>query len=244
MRAHSPQSDTRTQRHKAPLLSDRRAAGDLADVCERHGAWLLAYGTLNGGFLSERWLDRQEPDSGADWSKMKYARFIAAAGGWPAFQAVLRAAAEVARKHGVSLANVATRWVLEQRRVGGAIIGARLGEAMHASDNRRLFSFALDADDRALLEKAFAATRPIPGDCGDEYRRPPFLTASGDLSHHLFEVSKPFGGTSAQIHGSVIQPRCHPERSEGLFPVALKVPRYARDDTEAVGRQQRSRGAA
>ena len=26
---------------------------------------------------------------------------------------------------------------------------------------------------------------PIPGDCGDEYRRPPFLTASGDLSHHL-----------------------------------------------------------
>ena len=26
---------------------------------------------------------------------------------------------------------------------------------------------------------------PIPGDCGDEYRRPPYLTASGDLSHHL-----------------------------------------------------------
>ena len=26
---------------------------------------------------------------------------------------------------------------------------------------------------------------PHPGDCGDEYRRPPFLTASGDLSHHL-----------------------------------------------------------
>ena len=26
---------------------------------------------------------------------------------------------------------------------------------------------------------------PIPGDCGDEYRKPPFLTASGDLSHHL-----------------------------------------------------------
>lgn len=25
----------------------------------------------------------------------------------------------------------------------------------------------------------------IPGDCGDEYRKAPFLTASGDLSHHL-----------------------------------------------------------
>ena len=30
--------------------------------------------------------------------------------------------------------------------------------------------------------------RPIPGDCGDEYRRPPFLTASGDLSHHLAAI--------------------------------------------------------
>jgi aryl-alcohol dehydrogenase-like predicted oxidoreductase/enamine deaminase RidA (YjgF/YER057c/UK114 family) len=173
-------------------LTDRRAAGELADVCERHGAWLLAYGTLNGGFLSERWLDQPEPGSVADWSKMKYRRFIAAAGGWPAFQAVLRAAAEVARKHDVSVANVATRWVLEQRRVAGVIIGARLGERMHVSDNRRLFSFTLDAEDRALLANAFAATRPIPGDCGDEYRRPPFLTASGDLSHHLSEIPKPF----------------------------------------------------
>ena len=28
----------------------------------------------------------------------------------------------------------------------------------------------------------------IPGDCGDEYRKPPFLTASGDLSHHLSSI--------------------------------------------------------
>jgi enamine deaminase RidA (YjgF/YER057c/UK114 family) len=34
-----------------------------------------------------------------------------------------------------------------------------------------------------------AALRPIPGDCGDEYRRPPFLTASGDLSHHLNAIA-------------------------------------------------------
>ena len=33
---------------------------------------------------------------------------------------------------------------------------------------------------------------PIPGDCGDEYRKPPFLTASGDLSHHLEQIPKPF----------------------------------------------------
>jgi aryl-alcohol dehydrogenase-like predicted oxidoreductase len=147
-------------------LIDRRAAGDLAAVCERHGAWLLGYGTLNGGFLSDKWLGKPEPEDITDWSKMKYHRFIQTAGGWEAFQGVLRAAAGVARKHGVSMSNVATRWVLEQARVAGVIIGARLGEAVHTADNLRLFSFALDEEDRAALDAAFAATAPIPGDCG------------------------------------------------------------------------------
>lgn len=173
-------------------LMDRRGAGALADVCERHGAWLLGYGTLNGGFLSDKWLGKAEPDQIGDWSKMKYHRFLQAAGGWEAFQTVLQAAAQVARKHGVSVSNVATRWVLEQRRVAGVIIGARLGENFHAGDNLNLFRFALDAEDRAVLDAAFAQTTPIPGDCGDEYRKPPFLTASGDLSHHLEAIPKPF----------------------------------------------------
>ena len=116
---------------------------------------------------------------------MKYRRFIDAVGGWDALQAVLRACEAIARKHGVSIANVATRWVLEQPAVAAVIVGARLGESEHRDDNLKLFSFALDADDHATLDAAFAATRRIPGDCGDEYRKPPFLTASGDLSHHL-----------------------------------------------------------
>jgi aryl-alcohol dehydrogenase-like predicted oxidoreductase/enamine deaminase RidA (YjgF/YER057c/UK114 family) len=165
-------------------LVDRRAAGALAEVCAGRGIGLLAYGTLCGGFLSDRWLDAPEPEP-RDWSKMKYLRFIRAAGGWDAFQGLLRAARAVAARHGVSIPNVATRWVLDQPHVAGVIIGARLGESEHRDDNGRLFSFALDEDDRARLEDAFAATTPIPGDCGDEYRVPPFLTASGDLSHHL-----------------------------------------------------------
>ena len=166
-------------------LLDRRAAGPLRAICEARRVKLLAYGTLCGGFLSERWLGRPEPARIADWSRMKYLRFIEAAGGWEAFQALLRAASTLARRHGVSIANVATRWVLDQPHVAGVIVGARLGESEHRADNARLFSFALDDEDRAELEMAFAGLRPIPGDCGDEYRRPPYLTASGDLSHHL-----------------------------------------------------------
>lgn len=172
-------------------LVDRRAAGPLAQVCEATSMQLLAYGTLCGGFLSEKWLNTPEPQDIADWSKMKYKRFIDTAGGWDAFQGILNAAHQIATKHDVSIANVATRWVLEQRAVAGVIIGARLGENNHADDNARLFSYALDGldgEDHARLDAAFAQTTPIPGDCGDEYRKPPFLTASGDLSDHLDQI--------------------------------------------------------
>jgi aryl-alcohol dehydrogenase-like predicted oxidoreductase/enamine deaminase RidA (YjgF/YER057c/UK114 family) len=166
-------------------LLDRRATQELSVLCLARGVRLLAYGTLGGGFLSERWLGAVPPADVSDWSKMKYRRFIEAAGGWGALQSVLRAAKQIADRHGVSIANVATRWVLEQPAVAAAIVGARLGEREHRADNLALFGFQLDADDRATLNKAFEATQRIPGDCGDEYRRPPFLTASGDLSHHL-----------------------------------------------------------
>ena len=124
-------------------LLDRRAAGPLSALCEANGVRLLAYGTLCGGLLSERWLGAPRPEAVADWSKMKYLRFVDAAGGWDALQAVLRAAAVVARRHGVSIANVATRWVLDHEAVAAVIVGARLGGAEHRADNLRLFSFAL-----------------------------------------------------------------------------------------------------
>jgi enamine deaminase RidA (YjgF/YER057c/UK114 family) len=176
-------------------LLDHRASGPLADLCAASPVRLLAYGTLCGGFLSEKWVDIAEPTQIADWSKMKYKRFIDTAGGWEAFQGILDAASKIAGKHGVSIANVATRWVLDQPGVAGVIIGARLGENMHTTDNAQLFSFALDAEDHAHLGTAFEQTTAIPGDCGDEYRKPPFLTASGDLTDHLDQMPLSHGKT-------------------------------------------------
>ncbi len=175
-------------------LLDRRAAGEMSAFCLENGVRLLAFGTLAGGLMSERWLGRPEParDEIADWSKMKYKRFVDAAGGWGALQAILRALDAIAKKHGVSIANVGTRWTLDHPAVAAAIVGARLGQSDHADDNLRLFSFALDEDDRARIGAALSSTTPIAGDCGDEYRRPPFLTASGDLSDHLDSMPKAY----------------------------------------------------
>ena len=72
----------------------------------------------------------------------------------------------------------------------------------------------LDAEDKARLDEAFAVTKPVPGDCGDEYRRPPYLTASGDLSHHLDAIpavytAEPVPGLPGRLRvssGSVWEP--------------------------------------
>jgi aryl-alcohol dehydrogenase-like predicted oxidoreductase/enamine deaminase RidA (YjgF/YER057c/UK114 family) len=190
-------------------LLDGRALGGLSTVCRTRGIHLLAYGTIAGGWLTGRWLGQPEPDWEATgtWSQMKYGRFIRAAGGWDRYQAVLAAAARVATRHGVSLANVASRWVLEQPAVGGVIIGARLGERQHIAETLRLFTFALTDADRRELGEAIDNLTPIPGDSGDEYRRPPFLTASGDLSHHVETFPPPYathttGGRTTCLSGT------------------------------------------
>jgi aryl-alcohol dehydrogenase-like predicted oxidoreductase/enamine deaminase RidA (YjgF/YER057c/UK114 family) len=175
-------------------LIDQRAARALAPLCVARGVHVLAYGTVAGGWLTERWLGQPEPDweRTGTWSHMKYGRFIRAAGGWTAFQQVLAVAARVAKRHRTSMANVASRFILERPGVAAVIIGARLGERDHSADTARLFAFELTAEDRTELQAAIDGLAPIPGDCGDEYRKPPFLTASGDLSHHLETMPAPY----------------------------------------------------
>src|SRR4029453_17071647 len=69
-------------------LLDQRAAGGLVPFCAESSVQLLAYGTLAGGWLTERWLGAPEPDweRVPTWSLMKYGRFLRVAGGGGALQ--------------------------------------------------------------------------------------------------------------------------------------------------------------
>ncbi|MEP2772417.1 MAG: aldo/keto reductase [Fulvivirga sp.] len=175
-------------------LIDQRANGKMKDVCTQYGVKLLAFGTLAGGFLTDKWLDKPEPapEDLETWSEMKYKRFIDAAGGWEPYQELLKATRKVADRHDVSIANIASRFMLEGEHVAAVIVGARLGKSEHIDENKRLLAIDLSAEDIETIKGAQAQLLPIPGDCGDEYRKPPFLTASGDLSHHLETIPKAF----------------------------------------------------
>lgn len=116
----------------------------------------------------------------------RYKRFIDAAGGWAPFQVVLTALDTIAKRHSVPISAVAIRYVLDLPAVASVIIGSRLSvnSLAHAKENLKAFSLRLSDDDRDLISEAQKGLKDIPFDCGDEYRRAPFLTASG--------VSSPF----------------------------------------------------
>jgi enamine deaminase RidA (YjgF/YER057c/UK114 family) len=147
-----------------------------------------------GGFLSEKWLNKPEPhlNDSLTWSQMKYKRFIDAAGGWNKFQSLLKTLDSIAKKYNVGIANIASKYILENPAVAGVIIGARLGKSEHIQDNEKLFSFQFDEESKKQIAQSLDGLTTIPGDCGDEYRKPPFLTASGDLSHHVESFPAPY----------------------------------------------------
>ena len=176
---------------------DMRAAGEMTALCEEHGVKLICFGVLAGGFLSDKWVGLPEPavDDINDWSKMKYKRFVDIIGGWDRLQALLSALHAVGAKHGASVANVAVRYIMQQPAVAAVIVGARLGQSSHIQENLAVFGFSLDESDRAQIGAAIGGLTPVPGDCGDEYRKPPFLTATGDLSDHLESLPQVFSAT-------------------------------------------------
>jgi aryl-alcohol dehydrogenase-like predicted oxidoreductase len=156
-------------------LIDRRPEVQISAYCKEHGIWLIPYGSLCGGLLSERYLGQPEPRSHAlaTASLQKYKRMIDAWGGWMLFQSLLRVLKQIADKHGVSIANVSVRYVLDKPMVAGVIVGARLGLAEHRNESQSVFGLTLDSDDHALINVVQGQSRDlfkIIGDCGDEYR--------------------------------------------------------------------------
>jgi len=156
-------------------LIDRRPEARMAAFCCDHSITLLAYGTLLGGLLAEKYLGRPEPRRPElnTASLQKYKNMIDAWGGWALFQELLAVLQPIADKHGVGIANIGTRYILDRPAVAGAIIGARLGVAQHIADNARVFGFAFDGDDLSMIEAVLAKSRDLMqviGDCGDEYR--------------------------------------------------------------------------
>jgi aryl-alcohol dehydrogenase-like predicted oxidoreductase len=144
---------------------DRRPEGGMVELCGRHNMVLLCYGTLAGGFLSDRYLGMPEPEPPFEnRSLTKYKLIIDDFGGWELFQEVLATLRKIADRHDATIATVATRYILQKERVAAAIIGVR--HARHLPDTLRLFGFELDEEDLAAIKRVIDKAA---GPAGDVY---------------------------------------------------------------------------
>ncbi|MEZ5823688.1 MAG: aldo/keto reductase [Geminicoccaceae bacterium] len=139
-------------------LLDRRPEGEFAEICGGTGVGIFAYGTIAGGFLTERWLDVADPGFAFEnRSLVKYRLIIEDFGGWGLFQELMQVLAGIARRHDASLAAVATRAMLDRSDVAAVIVGARY--AHHLDQARQMDALRLDGEDRAAISSVLARAR-------------------------------------------------------------------------------------
>jgi len=156
-------------------ILDQRPEKIMVPFFIKHGIQILTYGTLLGGFFSEKYLSKDEPsrEELTTASLQKYKNMIDVWGGWQLFQELLQVLNGIAKKHNCSIANIATRFILDKPQVAGVIIGARLGITNHREDNSRVFELKLDHDDISSISTVTSKSNDlfdVIGDCGSEYR--------------------------------------------------------------------------
>jgi aryl-alcohol dehydrogenase-like predicted oxidoreductase len=146
-------------------LLDERPKNGMIDLCRSRNIAVICYGTVAGGFLSERWVGRRE--AGGDLtnrSLIKYKLIIDDFGGWDLYQQLLVVLGRIAVKHRCDIATVASRAVLNWDHVAAIIVGAT--NASHLCANRKIAALQLDAADVASIE---AVLRRRQGPAGDVY---------------------------------------------------------------------------
>ncbi|MEQ9300252.1 MAG: aldo/keto reductase [Cyclobacteriaceae bacterium] len=147
-------------------LLDKRPEKQLIDLCAKYDTKLLCYGTVAGGFLSEKWLGKPEPKYPLDnRSLVKYRLMIEEIGGWDTFQELLRLLFAVAQEHNTTLTNIATRHILDRPQVGGVIIGAR--NADHIDANLQVGDIKLTNKNKSQLAALLEGFSHPPGDVFD-----------------------------------------------------------------------------
>jgi len=184
-------------------LLDLRPENGMLEFCQANGIQLLCFGTVAGGWLSDKYLGAPPPLplqpllQGTASSQLYYQSLQAWASpltylspfGWSLYQDLLQTLRAVADKHGSCIANVATAWV--QRRLddtcgGGVIVGVR--DASHLGDLKALASLRLDDSDMQKIRDVLNRGAPPAGDVWDRERLPGPITYSVSQSWPVFAL--------------------------------------------------------
>jgi len=130
---------------------DNRPAKDMEALATAHNIPFLCYGTVAGGFLSDRYLPLPEPKEPLEnRSLTKYKLIIDEFGSYPDFQVVLQVLRELADKYRVGIAEIASKYILQKPMVGGVIIGVR--NIDHLKHMQKITDFNLNKSDLEMIQ--------------------------------------------------------------------------------------------
>jgi len=144
-------------------LLDDRPTQRMVEFCRTRGISLLCYGTVCGGFMSERWLDQPAPGPAlTNRSLVKYKLIIDDFGGWTMFQTLLKVLQQIAEKHGTDIASIASRAILDRPQVAGVIVGAV--NTHHLKSHAQMGDIHMTDDDWAAIAAITCRRRGPQGD--------------------------------------------------------------------------------
>lgn len=149
-------------------LFDRRVEQGVRQFCDKKNIKVFAYGSLLGGFVNEKWLDKEEPELSQleNRSLVKYKLLIDSACGWEEFQRRLPLLNKLANKYQCEMANIAVAALLQSKRADAVIIGLSLQN--FSVQNRNLAKIPLlEAQD---LQEISTWPCHLHGDVYDEER--------------------------------------------------------------------------
>lgn len=149
-------------------LFDRRVERGTSALCQKRGIKILGYGSLLGGFVSEKWLGSEEPELKAlkNRSLVKYKLLIDSACGWKAFQLRLSFLKVLGIKYGCDIANIAIAALIQGKKAEGIIAG--LSPTNYLSQNRALAQLPLL--EKQDLQMLTAWSCELEGDAYDAER--------------------------------------------------------------------------
>jgi aryl-alcohol dehydrogenase-like predicted oxidoreductase len=127
-------------------LLDRRVENNMTALAQKCSIPYLCYGSVAGGFLSNRYLGIKDPTPPYEnRSLTKYRLIIDEFGGYELFQRLLKTLKTIANKYNVGIAEIASKYILQKPMVAAVIVGAR--NTKHISSMKKLNNFSLDDDD-------------------------------------------------------------------------------------------------
>ena len=141
-------------------ILDRRSEAGMAEYCVKNGIGMLCYGTVAGGFLSERFLNQPEPSAFDTRSNVKYKLIIEDFGGWNLFQELLHILDAIAKSKATDIGTIASAYTLKRPGVKAVIVGAR--NLNHINSNLMIPDITLtDSELAAISDIHVRSTGPL-----------------------------------------------------------------------------------